>query len=314
MSGRMFIAIAVAVPLLGQSGDSLLNRLRSAPLPVAQRQAVEAFLAAKDYDSIEALMAASVASAGSPTGAAELQALLGSIEFMAGRMNRAAETFRRADSLATLADRDRFTLAMSLVNLGDGAAARTELTRLSENHPDDALYLYWFARLDYDQRLYDEAVAKLQQVVRKDPTSARAFDNLGLSLDMLGRTDEALTALIKATGLNRKLASRSPWPPHNLGYLFFRLQRFQEAENNLRESLRYDSRFALCHYHLGRTLESQGRGEEAMVEYHSAGALDPLLAEPLYSLGRLYQLHDRPAEAEKAFAEYRKRRAAGAPR
>jgi tetratricopeptide (TPR) repeat protein len=309
MFGRIFVAITLAVPLLGQAKESLLNRIRSSPLPPDQQQAVAASLSAKDYGHIEAVMAANVTSAGSPASAAELEALLGAIEFMGGRMNRAAEAFRQADSLATLADSDRFTLAMSLVKLGDAKAARTELTRLDGIHPDQSLYLYWLARLDYDQRLYEEAVAKLHLVISRDPTSARAFDNLGLSLDMLGRTDEALSALIKAVNLNRKLSSNSPWPPHNLGYLFFRLQRFHEAEDNLRESLKYDPRFAMCHYHLGRTLESLGREEEAIAEYHSAGTLDPKLAEPLYSLGRIYRRHDRLADADSAFAEYKRRKA-----
>jgi tetratricopeptide (TPR) repeat protein len=309
MFGRIFIAITLAVPLFCQPKEGLLNRIRSSPLPPDQRQAVAAFLSAKDYDHIEALMTANVTSAGSAAGAAELEALLGAIEFMGGRMNRAAEAFRRGDSLATLADSDRFTLAMSLVKLGDAKAARTELTRLNEIHPDQSLYLYWLARLDYDQRLYEEAVAKLQLVISRDPTSARAFDNLGLSLDMQGRTDEALSALMKAVDLNRKLSSNSPWPSHNLGYLLFRLQRFHEAEDNLRESLKYDPQFALCHYHLGRTLESLGREEEAIAEYHSAGTLDPMLAEPLYSLGRIYRRHDRLADADNAFAEYKRRKA-----
>src|SRR3982074_3204834 len=132
MLGRIFIAITLAVPLLGQPKESLLNRIRSSRLPPDQRQAVAASLSAKDYDHVEALMAANVTSAGSPAGAAELQALLGAIEFMVGRIKRSCEAFRQADSPATLADSDRFTLAMSLVKLGDARGARKELTRLNE--------------------------------------------------------------------------------------------------------------------------------------------------------------------------------------
>src|SRR4051812_11847184 len=212
MLGRILIAVGVAVPLLGQPEDNLLNRIRGSPLSPDQRLAVAASLSAKNYDQIEAAIGGNVTSA-------ELQALLGAIEFVGGRMDRAAQAFRRADSLAPLSDRDRFTFAMSLVKIGAGKAARVELTRLSEIHPEQSLYLYWLARLDYDQRLYEQAVAKLRQVVVREPTSSRAFDNLGLSLDMLGRTDEALVALNTAVTLNRKLPSNSPWPPHNLGYL-----------------------------------------------------------------------------------------------
>ena len=80
-------------------------------------------------------------------------------------------------------------------------------------------------------------------------------------------------------------------------------------EENLREALKYDPKLALAHYHLGRVLESEGRDESAIDEYKSAAALDEKLAEPLYSLGRLYRRQDRTAEAESALAEYKRRKA-----
>jgi tetratricopeptide (TPR) repeat protein len=137
----------------------------------------------------------------------------------------------------------------------------------------------------------------------------RGYDNLGLSFDMMGLTEEAQDAFAKAVALNRKLAVPSPWPPHNLGYLLLRLQRFHEAEENLREALKYDPQFALAHYHLGRVLENEGQDDAAIVEYKAAAALDAKIAEPLYSLGRLYLRHGRAAEAESVLAEYKRRKA-----
>jgi tetratricopeptide (TPR) repeat protein len=198
---------------------------------------------------------------------------------------------------------------MALVNLGDVKAARPELARLNQNHPDQPIYLYWLARLDYGQRLYDAAIEKLKRVVLLDPGSVRGYDNLGLAFDMQGLTDEAQSAFAKAVALNRKLSAPSPWPPHNLGYLLLRLEQFHEAEDNLREALKYNPRFALGHYHLGRVLEKEDQDEAAIGEYKSAAELDVKLAEPLYSLGLLYRRHGRTAEAENALAEYKKRRA-----
>src|SRR5437763_982815 len=115
MIGRIFVAFTVGVLLFGQPEEGLLNRIRSSSLPPEQREAVAASFTAKDYDRVETLLAASTA---------ELKALLGAIEFVGGRMNGAVRAFRQADSLVKLDDRDRFTLAMSLIHLGDATAAR----------------------------------------------------------------------------------------------------------------------------------------------------------------------------------------------
>jgi tetratricopeptide (TPR) repeat protein len=309
MRAKIRVFLLAAVPLLAQRPGGIAERIRSAPLPEEQRQALAASYSEKDFGRMEAILAAGAATDVPSASAAELQALLGALEFVGGRMNLAVQAFRRSESLKPLDDHDRFTLAMALVNLGDVKGSRAELTRLNASHPDQTIYLYWLARLDYGQRLYDEAVEKLNKVIRLDPDSVRGYDNLGLSFDMMGLTDEAKSAFAKAVALNRKLPAPSPWPPQNLGYLLLRLQQFHEAEENLREALKYDPQFALAHYHLGRVLENEGQDDAAVVEYKSAAALDAKLAEPLYSLGRLYLRHGRAAEAQSVLAEYKKRKA-----
>lgn len=296
-----------------QQPESLLERLRNSHLPADQREELVQSFSAKDYGRAEAILDRQAAAAGKSPLAAELNALAGAVEFLQGRMQRAAEAFGRSDALVPLDDRDRFTWAMSLVNLGDAKAAREQLTRLNASHPDRPLYLYWLARIDYDQRLYEEAVEKFRRVIRLDPESARAYDNLGLVLDMLGEPDEARDAFLKAVDLNRKLPQPSAWPPQNLGALLLRLQQLKEAEAALRESLRYDPRLSMAHYHLGRVLDAEGRDEEAIAEYRAAASLEPVVVEALYSLGLVYRRHDRTAEADAAFAEYRKRKAQSPP-
>ena len=44
---------------------------------------------------------------------------------------------------------------------------------------------------------------------------------------------------------------------------------------------------------------NEGKDDAAIDEYKSAAALDAKLAEPLYSLGRLYGRHGRAAEADE---------------
>jgi len=309
---RVLLSVALLlapVALPAQQPDSLLERIRNSHLPAGQRDELARSFAAKDYTHMEEILGRQAAAADTPANAAELRALAGAVEFLHGQMGRAALAFRQSDSIAPLGDADRFTWAMALVNLGDAQAAREQLTRLHDSHPDLPLYLYWLARIDYDQRLYAEAVAKLKRVVALDPAWARAYDSLGLALDMLDQPEEARETFLKAVDLNRRLAQPSAWPPHDLGALLLRLQQLKEAESALRESLRYDPQFPMAHYHLGRTLEAEGRDVEAIDEYRAATSHDPLVVEALYSLGLLCRRHGREAEAQAAFAEYKRRKA-----
>ena len=308
---RGTLLLLACVPLLAQQADDLAARIRASHLPEEQRNLVAAFFSAKNYARVEEIFDRQADAAGASPLAAELHALAGNAAFLNGRMDLAILAFRQADSQAPLNESDRFMLAMALANLGDAKAAREQLTPLNKSHPDRPLYLYWLAKVDYFERRYLEAVEKLKRVISLDPGSARAYDSLGLAYDMLGRSDDAREALLKAVDLNRKLSNPSAWPPHNLGYLLLRLREPKDAENALRESLQYDPRFATAHYHLGRTLEAEDRDNEAIDEYRVAISLDPALLEPLYSLGLLYRRHNRLMEAEAAFAAYKKSKAAG---
>jgi tetratricopeptide (TPR) repeat protein len=294
-------------PLPAQEPENLGARIRAAHLPAEVREQLESAYGAKNYARMRISLDRQLA-ATDGTAKAEIYALAGAVDFLGGRMANAADAFQRSNGLAPLDESDRFTWAMALVDLGRADAAREQIAMLNGRHPDRPLYLYWLGRIDYYQRRYVEAVEKLKRVILLDPTSARGYDALGLSFDMLGQPEDARAAFGKAVDLNRKLAQPSAWPPHNLGTLLLRLQQPKEAESALREALQYNPRFPEAHYHLARALEAEGRDNDAIGEYQVAVSLDKGLIEPLYSLGLLYRRQGRKAEADAAFAEYRTRK------
>ena len=309
MRGFLAVFLTAAAVVTGQTAGGVAERFEKSPLSPDQRQAITDALAKRDYPRVESAFRAAIGKDAPPSRAAELEALLGALEFVSGRMDQAIAAFRRSDVLVPLSEQDRFTFAMALVQERKVGDSRAQLSLLNQRHPNQTLYLYWLARLDYDERLYDAAVEKLRRVVQLDPKSVRGYDNLGLCFDMMGMPDEAVEAFTKAVTLNRQQATPSPWPPHNFGALLLRLQRFHEAEENLRESLKYDPGFAMAHYHLGRVLENEAAADGAIAEYKKAAELDQKFAEPLYSLGLLYRRKGRAAEAGAAMAEYKKRKA-----
>lgn len=232
----------------------------------------------------------------------------------ASRSKRAELALRTVEArpVAPSAEAANFMDAMELVKAGKDDQARSLLMDLSTKHPDKPIYIYWLGRLDYDQRRYQEAVAKLRKAAELDPTSARIQDSLGNALDMQGLTDQALATFKHAVELNHSLAHPSPWPPHDLGYLLLRMERLKEAEASLRESLRYDPKLAQTHWYLGRTLEKQGQDTEAIKEYKQAVSADPASADACYSLAMLYRKLHREPDAQAMFAEYKRRKSGGA--
>ena len=233
----------------------------------------------------------------------EVLRLLGTVFLRGGRPLNAAIALKKAEAIAPLDEASRFTLAMAYVAMGKRAWARPELEKLAAQSPAKALYPYWLARLDYDDNQYATAVTKLEKAIALDPAFARAYDNLGLCYEALGRFDEAQRSYEAALRLNDEQKARSPWPSLNLGMLLTRLDRNDDAEARFRQSLRTDPGFGPAHYQLGVVLEKKGKTGEARNELEDAARLDPTSAETQYALARLYR---RTGEADKADAALRR--------
>ncbi len=275
------------------------------PLTPDQRREFEAAMKERDYPQAERILVA--AHKANPDSAALLR-LAGGVFFLDGNYVNAAIAFKKADKLEPLDPPNRFTLAMAFIALGRRDWARIELERLVSADPKATIYLYWLARLDYDDQKFAAAVEKLQRVIAATPDFMRAHDNLGLSLEALGRYEEAEAAYKKAIELNRQKKPSSPWPPLNLGIMLSKLGRRDEAETYLREALEYKPDFAQAHYRLGMILEKWGKLEEAIAEFRQAADLDPDYTEPVYAMARLYRRTGDMKQARKALKEFQKRK------
>ena len=289
--------------------------LDAAGVTVDRRAHIAHALTAGAYEQAQVML---VEEAKRNPGSPELLRLLGSVRFVQRQYLASAIAFKKAEALAPLDERSRFTLAMSYVVLGRRDWARPELQKLSQSAPRNAVYRYWSARLDYDDGQYAAAVSGLLEAIALDRRMVKAHDNLGLSYEALGRYDEAMQSYQEAVRLNREVTPRSPWPPMNLGILLARLDRTDEAEPLFRESVRLDPRFAQGHYHLGTALEKRGRAEEAVKELEEAARLDASYAEPHYALARLYRRSGNTEKADRALERFlalkKEKGQAGGPR
>lgn len=252
------------------------------------RLQLEEAVSRHEYKQAEAILIKEAERDPNSIRASKLLVTAAGVFFLDGQYLNAAIAWKKAEAIAPLDDRSRFTLAMAYIELHHRDWARPELEKLASAHPDDPLYLYWLARLDYDARNYAAAVSRLEKVVKLDPNMMRPYDLLGLCFDYLGQFDEAIKNYNRAVELNRQQSKPSPWPHVDFAVSLMALNQLPEAEKNLREAIGYGPRLPQAHYQLARVLEMQGEYQTAIESLKEAIALDPAYPEPHYLLGRLY--------------------------
>ena len=149
--------------------------------------------------------------------------------------------------------------AQLLRDAGDDAGAYAVLTRGLADNPDTPDLIYDLAMVAEKLDKIDEAESKLKHLIALRPDDAQALNALGYTLvDRTSRTDEGLAFIERA----HKLAPSDPFILDSLGWAFYRLGRFDDAERYLRQALdgRPDAEIAA---HLGEVLWRKGEHEKA---------------------------------------------------
>ena len=113
----------------------------------------------------------------------------------------------------------------------------------SAAEPQNTSYLYWLGRLDYDSGKYASAVARLQQVIAREPGFIRAYDNLGLCYEALNQPDDAMAPVPGGDPTQRALLGETwPWPFLNLGILLRNGRRARGGRDAVPRGARRSSR------------------------------------------------------------------------
>jgi tetratricopeptide (TPR) repeat protein len=281
----------------------LLAGLQLKPFQSAELQGA---LNRRDYKRAEIILLEEAQRDPTSTRAAKLYTVMGHIFFLDGQYLNSAIAWKKAEAISPLDDPTRFSLAMAYLRLDRPDWGRDELQRLAQGDPQNPLYLYWLAKLDYDARAYTVAITRLRRVIELDPNMMRAYNNLGLCYDSMGQFDEAIQSFTRAIELNRKQKQPSAWPPLNLAVSLISLNRLDEAVARLHEALSYNPKFPQAHYELGLVLEKEEKFKEAIVSLQQAIELDPLYPEPHYTLGRIYQRQGKREEAQQEIEKFKK--------
>ena len=106
----------------------------------------------------------------------------------------------------------------------------------------------------------------------------------------------------------RQLLQKYPQDPYlyyQLGNVFFRQNKPEEAIAQYQQAIRGNSKYAVAYNAIGMVRASQGRWEEAISEYQKALEINPDYAEALYNFGLALFQQGKQAEAIAALEKAR---------
>lgn len=117
------------------------------------------------------------------------------------------------------------------------------------------------------QKKYDEAEAEFRRLIESDPNNAGALNYLGYMMADRGvRLQEALQLITKALDIDPGNGAYLD----SLGWAYYQLGRYDEAETQLKLALDKVSRDPTVHDHLGDTYYKLGKLKDAIAQWEAS--------------------------------------------
>jgi tetratricopeptide (TPR) repeat protein len=170
-------------------------------------------------------------------------------------------------------DRDVYiTLAQMNTRLkrwDDAQRALDKAEQLSTK-PDDKEYVYFLRGSSFErQKKYEQAEEMFRKVLASDPQNAMTLNYLGYMLADRGiKLDEALTLIRKAVELDPSNGAYLD----SLGWAYFRMGKYDQAEEQLVKASQRIGTDPTVHDHLGDLYQKTGRLKLAAVHWERAVA------------------------------------------
>jgi tetratricopeptide (TPR) repeat protein len=180
-------------------------------------------------------------------------------------------------------------VGLDYVLLGSYADADHWLTRSLERDPKDSQAWYYLGRTKYNENRFEEAINAFKQCLRLDPKNVKAEDNLGLSYQGLGRTDDAASAYRNAIAWQTHMLEKHFGPFLDLGSLLLEQDRTEEAISYLLQAVEISPQESKLHEQLGKAYSRLNQLPKAQAELEKAVALAPENPSLHFMLGQVYR-------------------------
>jgi protein O-GlcNAc transferase len=193
--------------------------------------------------------------------------------------------------------RDRFALAISLLQAQDFAGAEKNLLKVLKKQPGHVGALNTLAILLAQSGRQAQAERYFLQAIQIFPSSDATYYNYGITLRELGRLDEARDAFDKSLAINP--SSSDAW--NNRGVVLSNLGDSESAIADFDKAISLNLRNAAAYANKGKALGQLELGEEARAAYAQAIAISPHLPEAWLGLGQVLSQLRRHGEALPAY-------------
>ncbi len=236
-------------------------------------------------------------------GAALAETALGQVECDLGQADSALPSLRKLVMAQPKNLDARLALVRALLEAhGDGLRdeAVTSLAPAVKEAPKNARVLYWQARLALSATPPDKngALTKLTAALAADGKLIPAYMTEARTLASLGRTDDAVAALKKASDA----VAGDPQLLTELGDGYFGLGRFSDAETQYRAALAVDAAQYRTMLSLGAALEAQNKLDDAQATYEAVRAKGTNVPGATEALARLL---DKRGHSQDAWLLFR---------
>ena len=266
-------------------------------------------------------------------------------EFLTGRLSEARQL---AQALAQKKNTGELHDLLGEIEEKDGrfVEAVNEFEIAAHMDPSDDNLFDWGSELLL-HRTYEPAIDVFKEATQRYPKSPRLMIGLGMALDLGGKFDEAVSALITAADLDpadarcylylSKAYDSSPSqaeevikrfrryaelePGNALAQYYYALslwkgKRAEDADLDLktveallRKAIALDEKLPDAHVQLGNVYADQREYEKSIPEYARALELNPNLSDAHYRLGTDYVHVGQKDRAQKEFEVYQQLRA-----
>ena len=190
------------------------------------------------------------------------------------------------------------------VLLSDYADADHWFTLASNWDPQNLQGLYYLGRTKYNEQRFEDAIEIFERCLKLDSRNVKAQDNIALSLQALGRRDEAEQAFLRAIQWQTDAGGNDPWPYIDLGSFYIAINQVPKAVPYLQQAVSLSPDLAKGHAQLGKAYLSLQQLDKAQPELEQAVILGPASPPAHYVLGQLYAKRGNSVKAKEQFALY----------
>ncbi len=168
-------------------------------------------------------------------------------------------------------DRDTYMNIAQVYERGRRYKEAEEAARAAEVLPGQAKdnEMVWFllGAIYERQKMFDRAEVEFKKALAVNPRNAPVLNYYGYMLGDLGQRLEEAQALVE------RALKEEPYSGaylDSLGWIYFKQNKFAEAEGTLRKALQRESHDATIHSHLGDLYAKTGRTELAAAEWEKS--------------------------------------------